>query len=353
MRREKYYSLTKIKKFADNHGCLYRLIIGQRSNGKTFGVLREGLTEYFKTGKKIAYIRRYKEDITKPNLETLFDPQLTYVQSQNKKIVDIDYYSRKFCFVYDNKTKSEPFCKTFSLSAWERQKGADTGEYSLILFDEFITRDCYLGNEADILLDVISSIMRDREGVPVYMVANTVSQHCPYFDAFGFKIADIKQGELKQISPLACIEYCNSTGKQSDGGYFNAFKGVHGKMITSGEWDFREYPTLYPRSHKDYNFQLRFFIVLTDRKIAGELLTDKTGAFLYFYPFTGEIKQPDTTIIYGGAVDCNVLHASKITDTPTSAHILIRDLITRNKCFYSDNATGEGVRAFIVNEGDI
>lgn len=350
----KYYNLSKIKKFADIHGCVYRLIIGQRSNGKTYSCLREGLEDYFKRGLKIAYIRRYKEDITKPNLETLFDPHAGFISMKTDgKYTGFDYRSRKFrlCNAADN-VMGGVICDTFSLSAWERQKGSDKGLYSMIIFDEFITRDSYLSHETDILLDVISSIMRDREGVPVYMIANTVSQHCPYFTAFGFKIQDIKQGDLKQVSPLCVIEYCNATGRQNNA-YFSAFNGKHGKMITSGEWDFREYPTLYPKSHRDYNFHLRFFVVLSDRKIAGELLSAERGAFLYFYPFTGDIKYPATTIIYGGVTDSNMLHCKNFSDAPTSAHQIIRDLINSDKCFYSDNAVGDAVSAFRIQDGDI
>lgn len=350
----KYYDLRKLKKFADSRGITYRLIIGQRSNGKTFGVLREGLKQHFETGKKIAYIRRYKEDITKPNLETLFDPHADFLKTvEGCNWNGFDYRSRQFRFT-DSEGKKSPFvlCDTFSLSAWERQKGSDKGQYCMIVFDEFITRDSYLTGETDIFLDVLSTILRDREGVPVYLIANSISQHCPYFAAFGFSIKDVKQGEIKQVTPHCVIEYCNSTGKQNNA-YFTAFGNSHGKMITAGAWDFREYPSLYPKSHLDFNFQLRFFVILSDRKICGEVLTGRDGAFIYFYPFTGEIKQPRTTIIYGGDVDMNALHAKSFDTALTSAHIIIKRLISEQKCFYANNETGDAIAAFIANGGDI
>ena len=149
MGRTKYYNLSKIKHFADEHGAIYRLIIGQRSNGKTYSVLREGLTQFFKDGKKIAYIRRYKEDITKPNLESLFDPHAEFVSLKtNGEFTGFTYQSRQFRLLGKNEkgdpVKGSVICDTFSLSAWERQKGSDKGQYCLILFDEFITRDSYL-----------------------------------------------------------------------------------------------------------------------------------------------------------------------------------------------------------------
>ena len=56
----KYYSLDNILK----KNCVYNIIFGERSNGKTYAVLKYGIEQYFKNGGQIAIIRRWKEDIT-------------------------------------------------------------------------------------------------------------------------------------------------------------------------------------------------------------------------------------------------------------------------------------------------
>lgn len=339
-----YYSLARIKKY----GCLYNLIIGKRSNGKTFAALDEGLKIYKATDKKIAYIRRYKEDITRPNLYQLFDPH-PITKWGGGQYDGYTYTSREFKMANsETGSKSPVICQTFSLSAWERQKGSDKGDFGVIIFDEFITRDQYLPHEVDIFLEVLSSIMRDRGGVPVYMIANTVSQFCPYFTALGIDIQKISKGEIKQVSNNCVIEYCEDNGKQGSTKYFTPFATNKAKMITTGDWDFRKYPTLFPKSHKDYNFLLRFFVVLSDRKICGEVLSDKTGAFIYFYPFTGDIRDQEHTIIYQHSMSINALHAVDFNCTTTSAHIIISDLIKNKKCYYRDNETGDGIAAFIA-----
>ena len=50
----KYYDLTKILKTNAD----YMIIIGERSNGKTYATLKYGLEEYFKNGSTMGYIRR-------------------------------------------------------------------------------------------------------------------------------------------------------------------------------------------------------------------------------------------------------------------------------------------------------
>lgn len=54
-RKPKYYSLNNIKK----KDAVYNVIFGERSNGKTYAVLKEGIRHYFETGGQLAIVRRY------------------------------------------------------------------------------------------------------------------------------------------------------------------------------------------------------------------------------------------------------------------------------------------------------
>jgi hypothetical protein len=44
------------------------MIIGQRSNGKTFSVLETILRDYLRKKKRAAYVRRYQEEIQPKNI---------------------------------------------------------------------------------------------------------------------------------------------------------------------------------------------------------------------------------------------------------------------------------------------
>ena len=54
-----YYNTKRI----DKKDAVYNVIFGERSNGKTYALLKKGLENYVKTGKQMAYVRRWKEDI--------------------------------------------------------------------------------------------------------------------------------------------------------------------------------------------------------------------------------------------------------------------------------------------------
>ena len=64
----KFYSLEPILK----KNCVYNVIFGERSNGKTYSVLLHGLTEYCTNGGQLAIVRRWKEDITGRRASDIF-----------------------------------------------------------------------------------------------------------------------------------------------------------------------------------------------------------------------------------------------------------------------------------------
>ena len=66
--KPKFYDLSAIlSKNAD-----YNVIFGERSNGKTYAALKHGLENYVRTGKQMAYIRRWREDLRGKRAESLF-----------------------------------------------------------------------------------------------------------------------------------------------------------------------------------------------------------------------------------------------------------------------------------------
>ncbi len=65
----KYYSLTNILK----REAQYNLIIGERSNGKTYACLKYALENYIKYGKQTAIVRRWQVDLKGRRASTLFD----------------------------------------------------------------------------------------------------------------------------------------------------------------------------------------------------------------------------------------------------------------------------------------
>ena len=93
MKSNNYYNPKNILK----KGADYNLIIGQRSNGKTYGFCSIALTSHINEGARVAYVRRYSEDITKKNIENLFCPTYLVWKKLSKALDLINLLKISFC----------------------------------------------------------------------------------------------------------------------------------------------------------------------------------------------------------------------------------------------------------------
>lgn len=356
----KYYSFSKI----DKTGATYRLIIGQRSNGKTYGACRKILEKYLETGKPSVYIRRMEEMIRPTNLEGLFNPHREWIEQKTEhKYNSIVYRQHKFYLArYDTtdtgkyiKTAQDlnPFCITYAISTVETTKGSDPGEIYCVLFDEFITRTFYLANEFIKFQNLLSSVIRDRPGVIIYMLANTVSKHCPYFRDMGlYRIQSQEQGSIdvytmgKSGTKIA-VEYCSPSKATSKVSKYFAFDNPQLDMITKGSWEIAMYRHA-PDKMDDYPIILTFFVVYDGKTIQGDIYNYKQYPIIFWHPKTTPIKKPDETIIYmEDHEDSNPLHQIDLRAGSTRAQKLIFDLCRQRKTFFADNETGEVIASWI------
>lgn len=69
IKKNKFYSLDPIL----SKGALYNVIFGERSNGKTYSVLKYALEQYANGGHQLALVRRWQDDFTGKRGATMFD----------------------------------------------------------------------------------------------------------------------------------------------------------------------------------------------------------------------------------------------------------------------------------------
>lgn len=350
MANYKYYNPAPLlAKKAD-----YNITVGKRSNGKTYAFCSMALTSYINDGARMAYVRRYSEDIAKRNIENLFLPHPiseltednyngTVFRANKFRLARFD--EGKLSYVDDN-----VFCQTFALNTWERTKGADNGYFDYIVFDEFMTRGNYLPNEFVIFCNLLSSLLRDRAGTKIIMLANTVNKYCPYFAEMGIGdiFDNIKQGEIitrKYGDLKIAIEYApdtNNTAKINK--YFN-FNNPQLEMIKTGKWEIKNYPHLTEHIGSD-NVLFRFYVFF-DRKIfCGDVIQYNNDIFINYHKCKdNEIKKD--SLIYSDKPQTSPYHALTIYDGDLPPQRLVYDLINKGKCFYADNEIGEQVRNWI------
>jgi len=105
MKKNHYYNLKKIKK----KDAVYNVIFGERSNGKTYALLMEGLKVYWDSGGQMALVRRWKEDIIGKRAGGIFNALNENEEIEritNGEFTGIHYISGRFYLCNYEKNKA-------------------------------------------------------------------------------------------------------------------------------------------------------------------------------------------------------------------------------------------------------
>ena len=365
----KFYSLDRIKK-CNAH---YNVIFGMRSNGKTYAVQYEALKNYVERGEQMAIIRRYDVDyIGKRGQETFRNLVVNKYagnrveQLTNGEWTDIIYWSSRWYLAKYNEKgdrirAENPFCYAFCLSGGEHDKSTSYPNITTILFDEFITRNYYLPDEFVLFTDILSTIIRERDNVTIYMCGNTVNKYNPYFKEMGLDNAGkMEQGDLqvyqfavrkdkksgKEVVMKVAVEYAdnpNPEGKPSD--IYFAFNNPKLQMITNGVWELALYPHL-PIEYKTARIDFIFFIIWEGIVLQCEVMELQGMAFIYIHAKTTPLKDIDNDLIYSTEYNPRYNWRRKLNQAPDEIGRKIKWLFDMDKVFYQDNEIGDVVRNY-------
>lgn len=129
--KEIYWSSNDI----DATNAIYRMVIGQRSNGKTYGSMEKVIRSYFENKLPSAYIRRWGEEIRAKYCTELLSPHYKLIEKLSKgKYNSCTYRNNQFtlCYIDSDSGKiiekaDKPILYTVSLNTWNTAKGQDRG----------------------------------------------------------------------------------------------------------------------------------------------------------------------------------------------------------------------------------
>lgn len=370
-------------------GADYIIAFSGRSDGKTTSALTYGLSNYEKTGKKVGIIRRFSDEMVGSAGENLFSGVVAlnrireifgdsggFVEGKDGEYVELPPYDRVvkygerwFLGRYDEESgkdirAKEPFAYGFALNTELRYKSANWEDIGFILFDEFITRNGYLKNEADTLLSMISTIVRDSNGIPVVLCGNVLNRYNPYFEAFDIKEAkDIGKGEVYLFetwdtyigsnSPVysrKLVYYSDKNvvkkGKDSDS-YFFGLNAKSALMTTKGEWEMEKYPEA-PVEITMHNIKRRFTLVFDGEILEGLIVKGEDGAFLYFrraYAIPNEVMTGKQCLYTLNPTNRRNVFFNLYNSHPKMAWV--GKLLSENRVFYESDEVGEVVRNYM------
>lgn len=356
----KYYSLKKIL----DKKCQYNMIIGERSNGKTYSAKEKIIKDYCNNGNQGAIIRRYDLDFKSKRGQSMFSDVVNdgliskYSKGQWSGVYywcGVWYFCRK-----DDKgaliKSDDPFCYSFALTNMEHDKSTSYPRITNIVFDEFISRTGYLQDEFVLFMNVLSTIIRHRQNVIIFMLGNTINRDCPYFHEMGLNhVSNMSMGTIDVYqygdSKLkVAVERCGENKRQSKPSdvYFS-FDNPKLKLITSGAWEIGIYPHK-PVDYTQNDVVFRYFINYNDNLLQAEIVMKGVYNFTFIHRKTTPLRHPDNDIIFDTTADGRFNYSRKINQGMNKNKLVSKILsyFNNDKVFYADNDTGEVVRNYML-----
>lgn len=357
-----FYTLDRILK----ENAQYNMIIGERSNGKTFAVQEYMLQDFCKNGNQGAVIRRFDVDFVGKRGQQCFEHMITSDKGNlvekytNGKWNDITFYSMRWYLSKLNDKglrirDEQPFAHAFTLGGQEHDKSTSYNKVNTIFFDEFLTRQFYLPDEFILFQNVLSTIIRFRNNVKIFMCGNTVNFYSPYFTEMGLKnMKNMKQGEIQtykfalmgreDILKVA-VEFSDSKGDKPSDIYF-AFNNPKLQMITKGVWEVAIYPHC-PVKYKSTEVLFTYFIIWEEELLQCEIVQTGNNLFTFIHQKTTGLQSPDKDLIYSTEYNPLPNWSRKLTKPRNDIEKKIKWFFDTEKVFYQDNEIGEVVRNYL------
>lgn len=358
-----YYSMKNVL----YQNADYNVIFGEKSNGKSYQVIQFAFVLWWFYKKQTAIIRRLDDNL-KPRYAKKIFSNLEYneliikeTKGEYKGFIDwltnheydsIIYVSREWYVAkkLDDgtyQTSPDVFASAFALTKVDNYSSTSYPLIQLILHDDFIAIDnFYLPNEFVDYSILLSTIIRKREDVKVFMCGNSNNRYCLYFNEMGLKhVKDMKQGTIDlytygESTLKVAVEYCKTTNAKSkpSNKYF-AFDNPKLKMITSGDWKINNYPHL-PVKYKDNQVLYKCYLKFNDEWLQLNLILVDKDIFMYIHPKTTELKEDNKQLVFTQEFSEKYNYRRKFTHTTKVEDVMLK-CIAMDKVFYSDNNTGD------------
>lgn len=342
-----YYDISNLLKTDAD----YMMLLGQRSNGKSYQTKETILKDAINNGIKFVYLRRWVADLKTKAVEDYFAdmPLKKYAKEYDELMAYRGYIylvKKDKNGIVKKKLEIGRYC---ALNEYERYKSQAFPNFRNIVYEEFITDALYLDDEPRLLQQFVSTVLRLEKG-KVFLIGNTLSRVCPYFHEWSLDgVLKQKQGTIelyhyntldKHVVTIA-VEYCANTNNENV-----MFFGTASKQIVSGEWDVHEYPRLIKKEY-EYDMVYEILVKYQGFKFVVRLMVEPIngGKFLYVYPAT---KERDIYRIIQEEFS-DQPNITCMLDRNKKVEMMIIDCLRLNKICYSDNLTGSDFNKVIEN----
>lgn len=248
-----FYSYNKIDEFNAD----FKIIFGSRGTGKSYGIKKKVIDNFFNSEEKEQFVivRRFEADIKQKIAQTYFSDMADYLaETYHSKI---KYYQGQFWIKDldepDSGIKGARVCGyMMALNLTERYKSTAYPDVTTIAFEEYMSmNNRYLSDEISLFNNFISTIVRKRKNVSVYMLANAISRYNPYTAELGIDLSKIEVDSIVTLQKYDgedrykyVIERTKNVKVENNGDYYYQFQdsSKKGDMIVDGDFEVKAYP---------------------------------------------------------------------------------------------------------------
>lgn len=180
-------------------------IYSGRNRGKSFNVAMHCITDAYYHGLQFAYCRRY--DATINEIEKYFDDKIEMIKDMTDGAREGVAVSKGDIYLYHSantlkgggrRVLDEKIGSFFAVSRERAYRSLQYPEIYKLLYEEVLTDEGdYLPNETDRILNLRSTLERNKTGFKTYLISNTVSVVNPYSKAWNLKFAQSKPNEIR------------------------------------------------------------------------------------------------------------------------------------------------------------
>lgn len=376
-----HYNIDRI----DREGAQINVIHGKRSGGKSYqakhkkGILKyfNGETRYISSykdrtkiiettlekGTRFILLRRFKDEVSTANVEQYFDDVDIMKITNNRCNCVVAYKGKIYLGSYDPETtktiKHEYIGYYRALSQEQVYAGSSMLDVTDIIYEEFVSRTMYLGrNEPAKLMNFYSTIDRGRGIVKLWLLGNSITRVCPYFNDWGLSelMKEMKKGDIrtkwlstgdfdedgKEIFVKLAVEWCENTGGS------NFIIGNHKEMMNKGDWQSDPQPHL-PKSYKDYKILYRIMFIYQTFKFICELLMDKETKDLCWFIYPTESEPDGKTLVFSDIIKTSPLWQTDIYN-PIINNERIKEILKtfrESTIFYASDICGTDFKQVI------
>lgn len=162
-----------------SYNRLLNFVISGRGLGKTYAFKKRVIKNFIESKEQFIYLRRYRTEFKKLNM-FFKDIELNNEFPNHK----LEVKGKQL--LIDGETAGY----AIALSTWLQEKSNSYPNVTTIIFDEFLVEKSlvrYLPSEVDAFLNMSDTVIRNRDNVKIFLLANSVTIANPYFIYFNLQ----------------------------------------------------------------------------------------------------------------------------------------------------------------------